>query len=119
MSSIKLYGDSPSSLEYASPEAEREPEILPVIRNLDSTHRHSSRAAMFMGSTGSPDPGQCRSSAQIAFRFRGGGERDEATGLRVWDGNRAVRFLAAYEDESGLRAADGAVVARASGLPSG
>jgi streptomycin 6-kinase len=38
---------------------------------------------------------------KVGFRFPGGEERDEAAGLRVWDGNGAVRLLAASESESG------------------
>ena len=37
---------------------------------------------------------------KIGFRFPGGEERDEAAGLRVWDGNGAVRLQAACESES-------------------
>jgi streptomycin 6-kinase len=36
---------------------------------------------------------------KIGFRFPGGEERDEAAGLRVWDGNGAVRLQAACESE--------------------
>jgi len=38
---------------------------------------------------------------KVAFRFPGGEERDEAAGLRAWDGNGAVRLHAACESESG------------------
>ena len=37
---------------------------------------------------------------KVGFRFPGGDERDEAAGLRVWDGNGAVRLHAACESES-------------------
>jgi streptomycin 6-kinase len=37
---------------------------------------------------------------KVAFRFPGGEERDEAAGLRLWDGNGAVRLHAALETES-------------------
>jgi streptomycin 6-kinase len=37
---------------------------------------------------------------KVAFRFPGGEERDEATGLRAWDGNGAVRLHAACHRES-------------------
>ncbi|HWG62215.1 MAG TPA: aminoglycoside phosphotransferase family protein [Streptosporangiaceae bacterium] len=37
---------------------------------------------------------------KVAFRFSGGEERDEAAGLRIWDGNGAVRLLAARESGS-------------------
>jgi streptomycin 6-kinase len=48
---------------------------------------------------------------KVAFGFPGGEERDEAAGLRAWEGNGAVRLHAAC-DRLGLRAADGAVPAR-------
>jgi streptomycin 6-kinase len=38
---------------------------------------------------------------KAGFRFPGGEERDEAAGLRVWDGNGTVRLHAADEGESG------------------
>ena len=37
---------------------------------------------------------------KVAFRFPGGEERDEAAGLRVWDGNGTVRLLAACQTGS-------------------
>jgi streptomycin 6-kinase len=37
---------------------------------------------------------------KVSFRFPGGEERDEAAGLRAWDGNGAVRLHAACADES-------------------
>jgi streptomycin 6-kinase len=37
---------------------------------------------------------------KVAFRFPGEEERDEAPGLRVWDGNGAVRLHAAHQTES-------------------
>jgi streptomycin 6-kinase len=37
---------------------------------------------------------------KVAFRFPGGEERDEAAGLRLWDGNGAVRLYAACETGS-------------------
>jgi streptomycin 6-kinase len=37
---------------------------------------------------------------KVAFRFPGGEERDEAAGLRVWDGNGAVRLRATHDSES-------------------
>ncbi|MGH3421746.1 MAG: aminoglycoside phosphotransferase family protein, partial [Streptosporangiaceae bacterium] len=37
---------------------------------------------------------------KVAFRFPGGEERDEAAGLRVWDGNGTVRLPAACQTES-------------------
>ena len=38
---------------------------------------------------------------KVAFRFPDGNERDEAAGLRVWDGNGAVRLHHACDHESG------------------
>ena len=37
---------------------------------------------------------------KVGFRFPGGEERDEAAGLRLWNGNGAVRLHAAHESES-------------------
>ena len=37
---------------------------------------------------------------KVGFRFPGGEERDKAAGLRLWDGNGAVRLHAAHESES-------------------
>jgi streptomycin 6-kinase len=37
---------------------------------------------------------------KVAFRFGGGEERDEAAGLRCWDGNGVVRLHAASDGES-------------------
>ncbi len=38
---------------------------------------------------------------KIGFQFPGGEERDEAAGLRIWDGNGAVRLHAACQTDSG------------------
>jgi streptomycin 6-kinase len=38
---------------------------------------------------------------KVGFRFPGGEERDEAAGLRIWNGNGAVRLHAACESEAG------------------
>jgi streptomycin 6-kinase len=38
---------------------------------------------------------------KVGFRFPGGEERDEAAGLRIWDGNGTVRLRAACDSESG------------------
>lgn len=38
---------------------------------------------------------------KVGFRFPGGEERDEAAGLRIWNGTGAVRLQAACESESG------------------
>jgi streptomycin 6-kinase len=45
-------------------------------------------------------PGVADLVLKVAFRFPGGEERDEAAGLRVWDGNGAVRLLAACQTKS-------------------
>ena len=37
---------------------------------------------------------------KVALRFPGGEERDEAAGLRVWDGNGTVRLHLACQAES-------------------
>ncbi len=37
---------------------------------------------------------------KVGFRFPGGEERDEAAGLRLWQGNGAVRLYAAHESDS-------------------
>jgi streptomycin 6-kinase len=37
---------------------------------------------------------------KVAFKFSGGEERDEAAGLRIWDGNGAVRLHAEHRGES-------------------
>jgi streptomycin 6-kinase len=46
-------------------------------------------------------PGSAELVLKVGFRFPGGEERDEAAGLRIWDGNGAVRLHAAGESESG------------------
>ena len=46
------------------------------------------------------DPAGAGLVLKVGFRSPGGEERDEAAGLRLWDGNGAVRLLAACESES-------------------
>ena len=46
------------------------------------------------------DPAGTGLVLKVGFRFPGGDERDEAAGLRVWDGNGTVRLHAAHESES-------------------
>src|SRR6266851_846668 len=46
------------------------------------------------------DPAGAALVLKIGFRFPGGEERDEAAGLRLWDGNGAVRLHDALESES-------------------
>jgi streptomycin 6-kinase len=45
-------------------------------------------------------PGGAELVLKVAFRFGGGEERDEAAGLRCWDGNGVVRLVAARATES-------------------
>jgi streptomycin 6-kinase len=45
-------------------------------------------------------PGGAELVLKVAFRFGGEEERDEAAGLRCWDGNGAVRLIAASATES-------------------
>jgi streptomycin 6-kinase len=46
------------------------------------------------------DPAGAGLVLKVGFRFPGGEERDEAAGLRLWNGNGAVRLHAAHESES-------------------
>jgi streptomycin 6-kinase len=46
------------------------------------------------------DPAGAGLVLKVGFRSLGGEERDEAAGLRLWDGNVAVRLHAACESES-------------------
>ena len=46
------------------------------------------------------NPGGAGLVLKVGFRFPGGDERDEAAGLRCWEGNGAVRLYAAHESES-------------------
>jgi streptomycin 6-kinase len=46
------------------------------------------------------DPAGLGLVLKVGFRFPGGEERDEAAGLRLWDGNGAVRLHAAHQSES-------------------
>jgi streptomycin 6-kinase len=45
------------------------------------------------------DPAGTGLVLKVGYRFPGGDERDEAAGLRIWDGNGAVRLHAACESE--------------------
>jgi streptomycin 6-kinase len=45
-------------------------------------------------------PGDADLVLKVAFRFPGGEERDEAAGLRAWNGNGTVRLHAAHQSES-------------------
>ena len=46
------------------------------------------------------DPAGASLVLKVEFRFPGGDERDEAAGLRLWNGNGAVRLHAACETDS-------------------
>lgn len=46
------------------------------------------------------DPAGVGLVLKVGFRFPGGEERDEAAGLRLWDGNGTVRLHASCETES-------------------
>ena len=46
------------------------------------------------------DPAGASLVLKVGFRFPSGEERDEAAGLRVWNGNGAVRLHAAHESDS-------------------
>src|SRR5690242_15768029 len=45
-------------------------------------------------------PGGAELVLKVGFQFPGGEERDEAAGLRIWDGNGAVRLQSACQSES-------------------
>lgn len=45
-------------------------------------------------------PGGASMVLKVAFRFPGGEERDEAAGLRIWQGSGTVRLLAARQTDS-------------------
>ena len=46
------------------------------------------------------DPTEASLVLKVGFRFPGGDERDEAAGLRCWDGNGAVHLHAAHQSET-------------------
>ena len=48
------------------------------------------------------DPAGAGLVLKIGFRFPSGEERDEAAGLRLWNGNGAVRLHAAHESDSAI-----------------
>ena len=48
------------------------------------------------------DPAGASLVLKIGFRFPGGEERDEAAGLRLWNGNGAVRLYAAHQSDSAI-----------------
>jgi streptomycin 6-kinase len=96
---------------YLAETAEREPGVRDWIASLPAIVAGlASRWSLSVGNPFQPG-GQCSWTApatdpagtglvlKVGFRFPGGDERDEAAGLRIWDGNGAVRLHAAYDDE--------------------
>jgi streptomycin 6-kinase len=98
--------------EYLAETAAREPAVRDWLAVLPQVV--ASLADQWSVSVGEPfEPGgQCSWTApvtgasgaalvlKVGFRFGGGEERDEAAGLRAWDGNGAVRLQAACSSES-------------------
>jgi streptomycin 6-kinase len=98
--------------EYLEQTAAREPPVREWLGLLP--HIVTELASRWSPSVGEPfqPGGQCswtapatdRSGAalvlKVAFGFPGGEERDEAAGLRAWEGNGAVRLHAACDAES-------------------
>jgi streptomycin 6-kinase len=97
---------------YLSETAGREPAVSEWLARLPRIVAGlASRWSLSVGEPFQPG-GQCSWTApaadasgtalvlKVAFRFPGGEERDEAAGLRAWDGNGAVRLHAACETES-------------------
>jgi streptomycin 6-kinase len=95
--------------EYLEQTAAREPPVREWIGLLPQIVAGlASRWSLSVGEPFQPG-GQCswtapatdRSGAalvlKVAFRFEGGEERDEAAGLRAWEGNGAVRLHAACD----------------------
>ncbi len=98
--------------EYLAETAAREPEMREWLAGLPQVV--AGLASRWSVSVGEPfEPGgQCSWTApvtgpsgaalvlKVGFRFGGGEERDEAAGLRTWDGNGAVRLHAACDGDS-------------------
>jgi streptomycin 6-kinase len=98
--------------EYLAQTAAREPAVREWLASLPQVV--AGLADRWLVSVGYPfEPGgQCSWTApvtglsgaalvlKVGFRFGGGEERDEAAGLRAWDGNGAVRLAAACDCES-------------------
>jgi streptomycin 6-kinase len=98
---------------YLEQTAAREPDVREWLGCLP--HIVASLASRWSLSVGEPfqPGGQCSWTApaagasgaplvlKVAFRFPDGEERDEAAGLRAWEGNGAVRLHAACETDSG------------------
>jgi streptomycin 6-kinase len=98
--------------EYLEQTAAREPPVRAWLARLPQfVAALADRWALSVGEPFQPG-GQCSWTApatgaagadmvlKVAFRFPGGEERDEAAGLRAWDGNGAVRLLASCDSES-------------------
>jgi streptomycin 6-kinase len=98
--------------EYLAQTAAREPAVREWLGGLPQIVADlAGRWSLAVGEPFRPG-GQCswtapatgRSGAalvlKVAFRFPGGEERDEAAGLRAWDGNGAVRLHAARDSKS-------------------
>lgn len=92
--------------------AEREPGIRDWIAGLPRTvARLAERWSLQVGEPFEPG-GQCSWVApvtaadgtgqvlKVAFQFPGGEERDEAAGLRIWEGNATVRLTAVHDGGS-------------------
>jgi streptomycin 6-kinase len=98
--------------DYLEQTAAREPAVRAWLKGLPEIV--ADLACLWSLSVGEPfqPGGQCSWTApatdgsrtapvlKFAFRFSGGEERDEAVGLRAWEGNRAVRLHAACDCES-------------------
>ncbi len=98
--------------EYLAQTAAREPAMQEWLAGLPQVI--AGLADRWSVSVGEPfEPGgQCSWTApatglsgvalvlKVGFRFGGGEERDEAAGLRAWDGNGAVRLHAACDSDS-------------------
>jgi streptomycin 6-kinase len=97
--------------EYLAGTAAREPAVRGWLAALPQLVADlASRWSLSVGEPFQPG-GQCSWTApasdaagtalvlKVGFRFPGGEERDEAAGLRAWDGNGAVRLHAACHSE--------------------
>lgn len=98
--------------EYLAETAAREPGVREWIASLPEIVAGLARRwSLSVGEPFQPG-GQCSWVApatrppgdllalKVGYKFPGGVERDEAAGLRIWDGNGAVRLYAACESES-------------------
>src|SRR5579875_1645478 len=98
--------------EYLAQTAAREPAMQEWLAGLPQVIAGlADRWSVSVGEPFEPS-GQCSWTApatglsgvalvlKVGFRFGGGEERDEAAGLRAWDGNGAVRLHAACDSDS-------------------